>query len=73
MQIFQFSKTSSFFIFKNNQIDKEKPNVLTKSDFVKFLSTHLNKGTDEEVNQLLYILLDFRLLLSRPILKLNIQ
>ena len=39
---------------KNHQIDKEKSNVLTKYEFVKFLSTHLNKGTEEEVILLIY-------------------
>ena len=39
------------FKFKNNQVDKERNNVLTKSEFVKFLGTYLNKGTDEEVRQ----------------------
>ena len=30
-------------------MDKDKPVDLSKSEFVKFLATYFNKGTDEEV------------------------
>ena len=40
-----------YFALKNNRVDKERNNVLTKNEFVKFLGTYLNKGTDEEVRQ----------------------